>query len=78
MTDMTTMKVPVLVRDRLRKATAPGHTQGETIAAALDALEREQFWEAIASQVPDQEYLQESAAWLDADLTSALPRRVHR
>lgn len=78
MTEMTTMKVPVHVRDRVRRATPAGHTQAETIAAAMDALEREQFWSAIAAQVPDEEYLAEAERWLGADLTAALPRKVTR
>lgn len=70
MHSMTTIKVSVPVRDRIRQCAA-GRTHSETIAAALDALEREQFWEAISHQVPDQEYLDQAAAWDNADLGAA-------
>lgn len=70
MTQMTTMKVPVEVRDRLKRATPRGSTQGETIARALDALERAEFWDAVRTQVPDDDYRAEMADWMDADLSS--------
>jgi hypothetical protein len=74
---MTTIKVSVPVRDRVRQASA-GRTQSETVAAALDALEREQFWAAIGSQVPDEEYVEQAERWASADLTSMRPRLVGR
>lgn len=70
MTQMTTMKVPVEVRDRLKKCTAKGSTQGETIARALDALERAEFWSAVRAQVPDAGYWDEIADWQSADLSN--------
>lgn len=78
MNRMTTIKVTTTVRDRIRTLTSPGRTQSETIAAALDALDRQQFWSAISAQVPDEEYLAETGQWLDAPLTTPLPRRVGR
>jgi hypothetical protein len=42
----TTMQVSEASRDRLRSLGRPGATLEETLVAALDALEREQFWAA--------------------------------
>ena len=40
------MQLSELSRDRLRALGRPGATLEETLVAALDALEREQFWAA--------------------------------
>lgn len=65
---MTTIKVPTELRDRVKAAASSGESQADTIARALDRLERAQFLEAMARQVPDAEYLAEAAQWERASL----------
>lgn len=75
MSELTTIKVPATLRDRVKAASCRGETQGDTIARALAALERERFWAQVATQVPDEEYLAEAATWERASLEDLEPRR---
>jgi len=55
------------LRDRIRQdAEADGSTFAEVIASGLDLLEKEQFWNEIATITPDEAYRSEFLAW-DAD-----------
>ncbi len=47
----TTMQLSEASRDRLRALGGPGATLEDTLVAALDALEREQFWAAADAAV---------------------------
>jgi hypothetical protein len=65
---VTTVRVSEATRDRLRAVGLPAHqTADEVINAALDELERRQFWDAYAkaSQMdkPTPEEQAEQAAW---------------
>jgi len=71
---LTTIKVPVAVRDELsRRARAAGMTQSAFLASAIEHLEMIEFQEAMADWEPDEEYLAEMREWDRADLTSPHP-----
>ena len=62
MTDVATIKVPRVVRDRVRDAARAAHlTQGQLIEEMLEQRRRSEFWAALEAEVPDQEYLDELA-----------------
>lgn len=76
----TTIRVTLEQRDRLRHLAAESDaTMSETLTDALEALRREQFYEAMADaeatmrRDPAQwaEYQAERDAWLNPDLTGA-------
>jgi hypothetical protein len=70
MTQSTTLiRVTTELRDRIRRvAEQDSATYGEVLARGLDLIERDRFWASIAAITPDQEYLDEFAAWDDAPL----------
>jgi hypothetical protein len=62
MTDMATIKVSCVVRDRVRDAARAAHlTQGQLLEEMLEQRRRAEFWAALESETPDQEYLDELA-----------------
>lgn len=62
MTDVSTIKVPRAVRDRVRDAARAAHlTQGQLIEQMLDQRRKAEFWAALEAETPDQEYLDELA-----------------
>ena len=67
MTNATTMiRVPVETRDRLRQASArDGATFAALINQGLELINRERFWNEVASITPDQAYLDEFDTWAD-------------
>jgi len=70
MPPVTTIKVPVELRDRLgAEARAKGKTLAQFIAKLLDEYEREQRWnelgEAIRKSPPDEQYFAD-LRWFDA------------
>lgn len=68
---LTTIKVPVGVRDELsRRAKAAGMTQSTFLETALDHLDMVEFQRAMADWEPDEEYLAEMREWDQADLAS--------
>ncbi|MFT4217876.1 MAG: hypothetical protein QM619_11945 [Micropruina sp.] len=62
MTDVATIKVPRVVRDRVRDAARAAHlTQGQLIEEMLEQRRKAEFWAALEAETPDQEYLDELA-----------------
>ena len=62
--DTTLIRVPLPVRDRVRKvASRRRETFGQVIDYGLDLIEREQFWTRIADLKPDDAYRDEFATW---------------
>jgi len=54
MADVTTMKISIATRDRLRSLGASGDSLEDVVVAALDAYESQQFWaEAEAASVSE-------------------------
>ena len=69
MTDVATIKVPRVVRDRVRDAARAAHlTQGQLIEEMLDERRKVEFWAALEAETPDRECLDELA---DADAAFA-------
>lgn len=69
---MTTVKVRISVRDRLKaQAAHEGRTMGEHLDALCDAEERRQFyaeWErSMQENPPDEDYYRELEEWLAWD-----------
>lgn len=63
---MATIKVPRAVRDQVRDAARAAHvTQGQLIEELLRQRRKAQFWAALDTETPDQEYL-DSVAEADA------------
>ena len=63
---MTTMKLSVETRDRLRALAMQGETLEDVVVSALEVLEREAFWAAVA-EADASETEQERAARLALD-----------
>jgi len=62
MTDVATIKVPRVVRDRVRDAARAAHlTQAQLIEEMLEERRKAQFWAALEAETPDQEYLDDLA-----------------
>ena len=62
MTGMATIRVPRVVRDRLRDAAKAAHlTQGQLVEEMLDQRRTSEFWAALEAETPDREYLDELA-----------------
>lgn len=61
MADVTTMKITVQTRDRLRALAAEGDSLEDTVVAALDAYESQRFW-AAAQAAADAETSDQRAA----------------
>ena len=62
MTEMATIRVPRVVRDRLRDAAKAAHlTQGQLVEEMLDQRRTSEFWAALEAETPDREYLDELA-----------------
>jgi hypothetical protein len=62
MTEMAAIRVPRVVRDRLRDAAKAAHmTQGQLVEEMLDLRRKAEFWAALAVENPDREYLDELA-----------------
>lgn len=58
MTDVATIKVPRVVRDRVRDAARAAHlTQAQLIEEMLEARRKAEFWAALEAETPDEEYL---------------------
>lgn len=58
MTDVATIKVPRVVRDRVRDAARSAHlTQGQLIEEMLEQRRKAEFWAALEAETPDREYL---------------------
>jgi hypothetical protein len=75
MADVTTMKITVETRDRLRAIAVDGDSLEETVVAALDAYESQRFWAAAeaaeAAETSDQRSERrrgeaEVDCWMDA------------
>jgi len=67
MTDVATIKVPRVVRDRVRDAARAAHlTQAQLIEEMLEERRKAEFWAALEAETPDQEYLDDLAAEADA------------
>ena len=81
MSDSTTIRVPVELRERLRKVSQDRHsTLTDTLRDALEALLREEFYESLARSEAElrndpagwSEYVAEAEVWagdLDASGT---------
>ena len=58
MANVTTMKITIETRDRLRALGADGDSLEDVVVTALDAYESQQFWAAAeaaaAAETPDQ------------------------
>nr|WP_300144336.1 hypothetical protein [Propionicimonas sp.] len=62
MTDVATIKVPRVVRDRVRDAARAAHlTQAQLIEEMLEERRKAEFWAALEAETPDREYLNELA-----------------
>ena len=62
MTDVTSIKVPRVVRDRVRDAARAAHlTQAQLIEEMLEERRKAEFWAALEAETPDQEYLDDLA-----------------
>lgn len=62
MTDVATIKVPRVVRDRVRDAARAAHlTQAQLIEEMLEERRKAEFWAALEAETPDQEYLDDLA-----------------
>ena len=62
MTDVAAIKVPRMVRDRVRDAARAAHlTQAQLIEEMLDQRRKAEFWAGLEAEAPDQEYLDELA-----------------
>lgn len=62
MTEMATIRVPRVVRDRLRDADTAAHlTQGQLIEEMLGQRRKAEFWAALEAEIPDKEYLDDLA-----------------
>lgn len=73
MTDVTTIKVPKGLRDRIRvEATARHLSQAEFISSAIDEMKQAEFLRAVANQEPDSDYLAEFREWDDAKIATPL------
>lgn len=59
---MATIRVPRVVRDRLRDAAKAAHvTQSRLIEEMLDQRRKSELWAALEAEAPDREYLDELA-----------------
>lgn len=74
----TTVKVPVALRERIAvRARQRGISQAAVVAAALDSLERSDFWDSVGDgyaqlqREPGQwnDYVAERDAWLADQMT---------
>ena len=64
MPDVTTMKLPTTLRDRIKhNAKQRGQTMSEYVDSALRELEQAEFIRAAQAQRPDKQYLQQFAEW---------------
>ena len=71
MTAMTTIKVPVALRDEVRQqAQRFGVSQAEYLAKVVADAKQATFLRAAARQRPDADYLAEFRTWDNADLGS--------
>lgn len=62
MTEMATIRVPRVVRDRLRDAAKAAHlTPGQLIEEMLDQRRKAAFWAALEAETADQLYRDELA-----------------
>ncbi len=62
MTEMATIRVRRVVRDRLRDAAKAAHlTPGQLIEEMLDQRRKAAFWAALEAEAPDRGYLDELA-----------------
>lgn len=62
MTDVATIKVPRVVRDRVRDAARAAHlTQAQLIEEMLEERRKAEFWAALEAETPDQAYLDDIA-----------------
>lgn len=62
MTDVAIIKVPRLVRGRVRDAARAAHlTPAKLIEEMLDDRRKAEFWAALEAGIPDQEYLDDLA-----------------
>src|SRR5690625_4517188 len=78
MTELATIKVPRVVRDRVRDAARAEHmTQGQLIDEMLRQRRKAEFWSALEAESSDQEYLDsldEADAAFAVDTESAISR----
>ncbi len=79
MTDVATIKVPRVVRDRVRDAARAAHlTQAQLIEEMLEERRKAEFWTALEAETrPDQEYLDdlsEADAAFAADAGESIAR----
>ena len=73
MTDFTTIKLPVDLRDLVRDGAAQhGCTQAEYINRAIREFEQAEFLRAAAAQRPDHQYEADFAEWDNSQLVSVL------
>lgn len=78
MTEMATIRVPRVVRDRLRDAAKAAHvTPGQLIEEMLDQRRKAGFWAALEAETPDREYLDELAK-ADTAFASDAERSIDR
>jgi hypothetical protein len=75
MAGVTTMKITVATRDRLRALGADSDTLEDVVVAALDAYESQQFWAAAAAadaaETPEERSVRkrleaDTDAWMDS------------
>ncbi|SPD85582.1 hypothetical protein [Micropruina glycogenica] len=60
MAGLATIRVPRVVRDRLRDAAKAAHlTQGQLIEEMLDQRRKAAFWAALEAETADQVYREE-------------------
>ncbi len=78
MAELATIRVPRVVRDRLRDAAKAAHlTQGQLIEEMLDQRRKSEFWAALEAETPDREYLDELAQ-ADTAFSSDAERSIAR
>ena len=75
MTEMATIRVPRVVRDRLRDAAKAAHlTPGQLIEEMLDQRRKAAFWAALEAETADQVYREELVAADEAFIAEAEER----
>jgi antitoxin MazE7 len=75
MTGMATIRVPRVVRDRLRDAAKAAHlTPGQLIEEMLDQRRKAAFWAALEAETADQVYREELVAADEAFIAEAEER----
>ena len=75
MAGLATIRVPRVVRDRLRDAAKAAHlTQGQLIEEMLDQRRKAAFWAALEAETADQVYREELVAADEAFIAEAEER----